>query len=177
MGVTPRPGQLVDAFDMHAANQRWEDAIVVDARPGEVLVRFRRFTAAFSSWYPSEGPRAAELLAQWGTKVRPRQPYKPRTKAYWEGRVRGAAQFGRARGQAAAPSQEDDAPPVQPEGGQQQQAQAQQPPDARFIMYLTALRRRGMEVVPMGGDGNCLFRSVAHQVSAGRGEGGVGGRA
>ena len=162
-GARPCVGQLVDAFDVRPAHRQWEDGVVIGARTGEVLVRFRHWRDE-AAWYPSEGPRCAELLQQWGTRLRPRQPYKPRAKAYWEGRVRGT-QFGRTRGQAASAAAE--APAASPAEGapqpSQEEQQPLQPPDGRFAFYLAALRRLGLEVAPMGGDGNCLFRSVAHQ--------------
>ena len=34
----------------------------------------------------------------------------------------------------------------------------------QFVHYLRALERHDLEVVAMEGDGNCLFRSVSHQV-------------
>ena len=42
------------------------------------------------------------------------------------------------------------------------------PPSARawysYEHYGRALRNKGLRVVPVEGDGNCLFRSVSHQV-------------
>lgn len=34
----------------------------------------------------------------------------------------------------------------------------------RYEHYGRALRNKGLRVVPVEGDGNCLFRSVSHQV-------------
>ena len=34
----------------------------------------------------------------------------------------------------------------------------------RYEQYRTALRSQGLRVVPVEGDGNCLFRSVSHQI-------------
>ena len=34
----------------------------------------------------------------------------------------------------------------------------------RYSHYVDALQRHGLSVVPVAGDGNCLFRSVAHQL-------------
>lgn len=34
----------------------------------------------------------------------------------------------------------------------------------QFLHYQSALQRQGLELVPVSGDGNCLFRSVAHQI-------------
>jgi hypothetical protein len=36
--------------------------------------------------------------------------------------------------------------------------------DSRAAQYIRALTARSLALYPMGGDGNCLFRSVAHQV-------------
>eukprot|EP00904_Undaria_pinnatifida_P009801 jgi/Undpi1/5951/HiC_scaffold_2.g01225.m1 len=35
---------------------------------------------------------------------------------------------------------------------------------SRYEQYRTALRSQGLRVVPVEGDGNCLFRSVSHQI-------------
>lgn len=35
---------------------------------------------------------------------------------------------------------------------------------SRYEHYERALRNQGLRVVPVEGDGNCLFRSVSHQV-------------
>lgn len=161
----PRLGQLVDAYDAHQTNKAWEDARIVGERPGEVLVRYRRHDASSSAWYPTAGPRT-ELLQQWGSKTRARQPYKPRTKTYWAGRERGR-RFGNDRGQLPATAAKEGSAAegsVLPSCPLSQQQQPLQAPEARFAFYIAALQRRGLRVVPMGGDGNCLFRSVAHQV-------------
>ncbi len=34
----------------------------------------------------------------------------------------------------------------------------------RYNHYISALRRKGLKVHPVEGDGNCLFRSVSHQM-------------
>ena len=44
----------------------------------------------------------------------------------------------------------------------------------RYSAYEQALSRQGLAIQPIEGDGNCLFRSVSHQVCLGRG-GGEGG--
>jgi hypothetical protein len=150
-GSSARLGQLVDAFNAHVEHQTWEEArIVEDRTPDTVLVKFRRFPPTFNMVFDRTSP----LLAQWGSKSRVRIPYKPRSAMYWQGRQRGT-RFG----QRALPTSDSAAAAtvdvVQPE---------QAAIDARFAAYLAALARLGLTVHAMGGDGNCLFRAVAHQV-------------
>ena len=49
-------------------------------------------------------------------------------------------------------------------GGRSRDAVFASDADPRVVRYLSTLFAGGLRVVPMGGDGNCLFRSVAHQV-------------
>lgn len=90
---------------------------------------------AFTAAHDEWLSRSSDRIAPHGWHTRTRQPYQPRKQSYWAHNTR-KAQLQSAPGAA----------------------------DARVVAYLTALAAQGLRVLPMGGDGNCLFRSVSHQI-------------
>jgi hypothetical protein len=162
-GGTPRQGQLVDCLD--EATQTWLESRVVGETPDAVRIKLRRGAGDGAThldvWIPRDV--AARRVAPFGSHTRKRVPFRPKGDMYWTAHRGHTAQLPHGGGAIVSVGANGDggggAAAAVDGAGQQQPAV-----DARVVHYLTALAARGMSVAPMGGDGNCLFRSVAHQV-------------
>ena len=153
MGAPLAERQLVDVFDNAPARAAWASARVAAVRDGQALLRYRNYVPPCEEWVPVMGcPR----VAPFGAYTRTRTRYRPKPAEYWSGRGR-ARQLEPVGGGGAGDSAENGA--AGGSGGAGGGAA-----DPRAVRYVSALAGRGMAVSPMGGDGNCLFRSVAHQV-------------
>ena len=146
-GGNPTPGQRVEALDETGA---WLEAEVLDARPGAAFVHYKGFHRKFDDWV-DVGTRLREFGRTRAPQLRKRPPPPRRTYAVADG-----------------PETDDGAP--RPADAGAPAPRAPRPPRAVpatgdvFDRYQRCLRRRGLSLVRVDGDGNCLFRSVAHQV-------------
>ena len=165
LGTTLRVGQWIAVFDAHPSQRKWCAATIVSETAATVKVHFKGFTAKFDEHVRRDD---RERL----------QPYS---------RHLGRRAAARRSGAAEVDETDENAPPAragaaatarrsQPSSGFARGLALKQRPafnastalinrtDSRLDAYRHTLRQRGFEVVPSDGDGNCLFRTVAHQV-------------
>jgi hypothetical protein len=135
-GKPARKGMLVDVFDSHPSNNRFIDGKIIDVSPEgkRVLVHFVKYSSAFDAWFDLDGG----LVRPFGERTRRKYPYRIKVKAN--------------AGDGSSSS-----------SGSGHRRQLQAGSDG-YTAFLDALAAKSFTVVPQAGDGNCLFRSVAHQV-------------
>lgn len=142
--------QLSQRIEVYDETKKWREAEVVDFSDDgghQVKVHFRGFKHSFDTWVP----RAVDRIRPYGREKNLKNKRRP----------------------------DNHHPPLYshpPHHNQQQQRlQASLNPNAshtrqlavtsdRYSHYREALARQQLAIVPVEGDGNCLFRSVSHQV-------------
>lgn len=136
-----KAGQWLDVYDPLPGVQKYLAAKVigVDAASQSLQVHFDGYAATFDETLSWTSDRIAPFEHKTRAKVQPFCPDAAKQN-FWQARPR-VSQFAQAASAANV-----------------------QQVDPRLLQYFGALHGRGLRVEPMGGDGNCLFRSVAHQV-------------
>ena len=170
-----------------AEEEVWRAAVVVDAPSGGVVLRVKgsapardllvrlpeelRRLAPYESRTRSASASQFSLLAACGSlasggggssvagRLAGTQPRK-RSRSNFGGRTRRPALTPlTVASQTAQAAQATMCSDIAAGDGQLQQVM-----DPRVLRFVAALEAQNLRVAPMGGDGNCLFRSVAHQV-------------
>jgi hypothetical protein len=134
---TYSPGGVLRAgqrLDVLDEVNKWLEAFVADESPTEVFIHFKGFNQKFDAWLPRGSPRIRQF--GFGENKRNRVIIPQKTWAV-PGNPRGCA-VDRTRKIAIASDS--------------------------YTQYASALTAHGLRVFPVAGDGNCLFRSVAHQL-------------
>lgn len=173
---------LVDHFlDVYMPElDLWVEGVVAEARhvPNPAIrVRYKHQSEVRDAWVELPTDRIAQYESR-----RRQECALPRTKtSFWNGKSRNAAlprpatSHTGAGSRAARPTTTDGSGGVTGAGDDALTGLDRSPPggegqgglgdiDPRVMAYVRALYARGLTVHPMGGDGNCLFRSVADQV-------------
>jgi OTU domain-containing protein 5 len=142
--VPLRIAQEVEARRV-AGSVMWKNAFIVKIRGDSVLVRYAGRQQEFDEWIPF----SPDHLAPCGDHLQMRRTFvdqRRRLLINTSGKelekkrprifVQGSSSFGSGSGQT----------------------------NPRFLQYQNALRQNGLDLVSVEGDGNCLFRSISHQV-------------
>ena len=164
---TLEAGQRVEVLDPERAN-KWGEAEVAELSADGTMVRVtgKRLGRPFDEWLPRTTPRL-RAYGRFKKCLADKQSNKARMAV--------AAAPTPTAGSSAAPR-----PPLATIGGTHQNAQARHGKSRvdlndqhlraiaassdRYDAYQAALARQELEIQPIEGDGNCLFRSVSHQV-------------
>lgn len=137
----PRVGHWVDFLPAHVGSPVWQSGVVLEVAPDEagrtVRVRVQAPPPPLGDGSHAEMPADPARLQPHEWKTRAVVPPAAVRPAFGGARERRAALTAAAKGAGV---------------------------DPRVHAYLSRLEALGLELVPMGGDGNCLFRSVADQV-------------
>ena len=136
-GARPRPGQRIEAKDDRG---QWLEAEVLEVRDDAAFCHYKGFHRKFDEWLPLEGSR-----------LRPFGSTKPRREVEID-----------SRDVVARSCDSDDL--VEVLGVKGPKLRERQVQGDVFERYRKSLQRRGLRVHRVEGDGNCLFRSVSHQV-------------
>ncbi len=172
-GDAVRVGQRVDAFDIHPAHNKWMQAQIVelDEDQQQLKLHWWNWHVKFDEWLPFTSRR----LAPYGRHTRKRhvdwQRHRLRSESYYGddddggggGVFRVGSKDGGGRSKRRRLRQGSDFRDADKENRSQSWASLSGG-DARFRHYCFALQAQGLSVRDAQGDGNCLFRSVSHQV-------------
>ena len=126
--------RLGQRLDVLDEMNKWLEAFIIEEAPSEVLVHFKGFHKKFDVWLPRSSPRIRQF--GFGDNQRNKAIIPQKTWAV-PGSKRSIA-VDRTRKIITASNS--------------------------YMVYEDALRKVNLQVHPVAGDGNCLFRSVAHQV-------------
>ncbi len=133
-----RTGQKIDVFDTHPQLFRWLEGKIVDERDTDVKVHFRGYAASLDEWLPRDATF--------------RDPQTHRITSRF-------APFGH-RSKHPRPYR----PPQYFYWRNRERRRALSAASAAFTAYKHALKTQELRIVMVEGDGNCMFRSVSHQV-------------
>lgn len=161
-------GQRIEVKDPYA---KWLEAFVIDITANEIKAHYKGYHPKFDEWLD----RSSDRIRSFGRhkKLDNKQVVKMRR---WQ--VPGAPGSGNTTGDVHDLTCRDNGSSEYArdrtryyqhqdslEGqGQIKVGDGEQTEINNYTLYLVALARRGLCVQPMDGDGNCLFRSVSHQL-------------
>jgi len=131
-------GQKVDVFDTHPKLMRWLEGKVVDDSATQVKVHFRGYASSLDEWLSRDATFTDPTTLRESSRFAP---------------------FGH-RSKHPRPYR----PPQYFYWRNRERRRAVSAASAAFAAYKAALAQRHMRVVFVEGDGNCMFRSVSHQV-------------
>lgn len=131
-------GHKVDVWDSHPKVLRWLEGTIVDTSETQVKVHFRGFAASLDEWIDRDAtfqdPKSGREISRF-------QPFGHRLRRPRPFRPPAYFYWRRAsRKRAVAIA------------------------SSMYSRYKDALASKGLRLTPVSGDGNCMFRSVAHQV-------------
>lgn len=173
----PRLGQRLNVYDQ--TTHKWLEAFVIEESQEEVKVHYRNFSPKFDEWIPlphihrfrQYGPdkNLQKKVKQWAVPegireeddVRLLIAHKNAQDSY--DRPGSASSMERKKLGSKGSSRESKSHKTDSTLNQQRQRQITEFSE-RYQHYIHALEEQGLEVHAVEGDGNCLFRAVAHQV-------------
>ncbi|KAG5176729.1 hypothetical protein JKP88DRAFT_334777 [Tribonema minus] len=171
IGCAPRPGQRLEVRDQ---DQVWREAEIVDLRQDRVLVGFTNSGGLrIDLWLNVDSQRVRPCCGDRGADPAAVAAAAAASPENDDQNVR--------RNRNNAPPQphvdeDGDDVPVPPRHFvsvprgrlvvplRTEHKRAIAAASERYTRYLFALRKHGLRVQPIPGDGNCLFRSVSHQI-------------
>eukprot|EP00940_MAST-03C_sp_MAST-3C-sp2_P000069 g69.t1 len=154
-------GQRIDVFDEHPCQRKHIPAIVIEEKRDSVKVHFEGYQSKFDEWISRESgrirpfrhnrrPRSFESSGQ--TKSADRKPLAGISYNTSNNRIDDTSRNINTGNLNRTNSLD------------RQGRRALLSSDPRFRHFQEALRRLGLAIVKSRGDGNCLFRSIAHLV-------------
>lgn len=146
-GRVLRVGQRVEALD---EKQQWREAFIVDENPSQVKVHYKGFHVKFDEWIRRSAPR---FLPFGRNKF-----VADRHKVLW-----GPGQRCKER-RDVTPGRDNSNNRPAVRYIEEERRRKIETCSEQFLQYTKGLEARGLLVVSVSGDGNCLFRSVSHQV-------------
>eukprot|EP00941_MAST-03F_sp_MAST-3F-sp1_P002994 g2994.t1 len=140
-------GQRIEVFDEHPTQQKFSEAEVVELDKHRVKVHFKGFVAKWDEWLSVDSDRIRQFRIE---KQRQRRS-------------------GTLSSAGILPSSSSEFVPVLGRhtsfvNNYRQAKRVIAAEDPRYAKYRNALEARGLRIQPVEGDGNCLFRSIAHQI-------------
>lgn len=169
-GHPPRPGMLVDAYDDHPRMQKFLPAVIreINAESRTMKIHYTGFVDKFDKLFPID----SELVLPWGSRTRKRYPFRQKlTAGYGPGDGDDNAAIRSGASAAASASSSSGAAGADPAACSGAGRRRRRKPPRQLNLGTTAFERfeaglaaKGLRLEPQAGDGNCLFRSIAHQV-------------
>ena len=137
-GAKLTTGHKVDVFDTHPKLMKWLEGKIVDESAEQVKVHFRGYAESLDEWLGRDAVFMDPHTQRQTSRFAPFGHRSKHPRPYRPPQYFYWRNRSRQRAVAAA--------------------------SAAFTAYETALAAQGMRIVRVEGDGNCMFRSVAHQV-------------
>jgi OTU domain-containing protein 5 len=172
-----KAGQRIEALDQ---TNKWLEAFVIEVDDYRVKVHYKGWSSKFDEWHDSQNP---SKLRRYGIN-KPRTNTKE-TKLF---KIPGvelvtisgigfdmkndssdkvsikAADYNTNKNDDNNDDAADSKSPKYKNANLQNRTRQISESSDRYAQYITALKFQNLRVVAISGDGNCLFRSVAHQV-------------
>jgi len=181
--VHPGPLRLGQRINVQDPCGTWLEAFVTEETRDQVKVHYRNFAPTFDEYIPRRdthrfrqyGPdkNLKKKIKQWRVPTRVREDdevgmliahKEARANEHIYDRPGSASNSEHKRpgskGSSRGSEKKQHTSSVQDQERQRQITEFSE----RYLHYTQALDEQGLEVHPVEGDGNCLFRSVAHQV-------------
>ena len=145
--------QRVDVFDMHPASNKWLKAKIIDVWENEVRVHFWNFADKFDETLP----RLTRRIAPYGFHtMKPHGDWRPLEVDHDRRRSTTSSYCGEKGGDVG-----------DSDNGEEREDRRKKrfrPNASQLRDYVDALANLNLEIVGAEGDGNCLFRTVSHQI-------------
>jgi OTU domain-containing protein 5 len=153
-------GQRIDAYD---STRKWLEAYVIDINQTQVMVHYKSFNAKFDEWHDKDGKHLRAFINK-----------KPLTRKKREGvkrwRVPDLPDNSRNENinNRHNMNNQNSSSIAESKSSSQSNAithtrQISEFSD-RFNHYIMSLQQQHLAIYSVEGDGNCLFRSIAHQI-------------
>ena len=170
---TLQMNQRIDVFDMHPASNKWLRAKVIDIWENEVRVHFWNFADKFDETLPKKTRRIApygyhtmKTHADWKLTERNhsrRRSTASRTSSY--GEKNGSRTFDSdINSDSDMDNDNSDNENNENNSSSSNRRKRFRPTKNQLSQYIEALADKELEIVGAEGDGNCLFRTVSHQM-------------
>lgn len=158
-GLPLRVGQRIEVQDSF---KKWFEAFVIEETPAEVKVHYKNYHSKFDEWLPRDSDRVRSF-GRHKTNLNAKRVVQMRR---WHVPTEENIVDLTAGSKSSSSSQQNSykAERDQRYADQHSVSTMNSSAENNYSRYLAALSRQGLSVVPVDGDGNCLFRSVAHQL-------------
>lgn len=140
-----KKGQRIECLD---ERNKWIESFVIDESPAKIQVHYKGFSSKFDEWIPRNDMTRIRVYG------RAKDLHERKKARVWRvpGMPTSTSDSPRASNASSMTYAEDN-----------RTRQISVTSD-KYDHYLSALREQNLQVVSIPGDGNCLFRSISHQV-------------